>query len=80
MGSMSMGDNLQNMGSEEFSSNFSPSSFTGGGQPEDFDPSQFRRDSDSTAEKNFVLYLACFALLAAALLFAGLYRRKPRKR
>ena len=78
-------------GGGELPEDFDPSQFGGGELPEDFDPSQFGGGSSmpgmdfggstgASATENLILYSACFAILIIALIFAKLYRRRPRRR
>ena len=78
-------------GGRELPEDFDPSQFGGGELPEDFDPSQFGGgdsmpgmdfggSTGASATENLILYGACFAILIIALIFAKLYRRRPRRR
>ncbi len=51
-----------------------------GGPGGDFPGDSVSGQEDTTVQDNLILYGICFAVMAAALLFAVLYRRRPRKR
>lgn len=56
------------------------SDFSEGGPGGDFPGGASEGQTDTTVQSNLILYGICLIIMPAALLFALLYRRKPRKR